>query len=330
MRRLAAVVVAMLCLAPTLVLAQLNVSIAAFDPGVPEDNSLHRDLQVFPKIREIESMFLPFVLRQVLVDSGNWGAVRVVPEADTASELLITGKIIHSDGEMLAVRLSAVDARGHEWTNQTYTTQSDFTDLYAGFLDDLQTARSGFDDNTLRNIVGTSLMRYSAELAPDAFDGYIEMQPDGTVKLLRLPAEGDPMLARIRRIRSVEYVMTDAIDQKFRELHEEVDSVYEIWRKYRRWYTNFKVEEAQRNEFSQTDAKSGTYEAIQQSYRNYRMDRLAAQEQDKWMVGFNNEMEPIIEKMEERIAEMNGWVEDGYVEWARILEELFEIESGLD
>jgi hypothetical protein len=34
--------------------------------------------------------------------------------------------------------------------------------------------------------------------------------------------------------------------------------------------------------------------------------------------------------MEERIAEMNGWVEDGYVEWARILDELFEIESGLD
>ena len=330
MRRLAAVAAAVLCLAPQFVMAQLNVSIATFDPGVPEDNSLHRDLQVFPKIREIESMFLPFVLRQVLVDSGDWGAVRVVPEADTASELLITGTIVHSDGETLAVQLSAVDARGHEWTNQTYTTQSDFDDLYAGFLDDLQTTRSGFDDRTLRNIVGTSLMRYSAELAPDAFDGYIEMQSDGTVKLLRLPADGDPMLARIQRIRSVEYVMTDAIDQKFRELHEEVDSVYAIWRKYRRWYTNFKVEEAQRNEFSKTDADRGTYEAIKQSYDNYRMDRLAAQEQDKLAVGFNNEMEPIIEKMEERIAEMNGWVEDGYVEWARILDELFEIESGLD
>lgn len=330
MRRLAAVATAMLCLAPQLVLAQLNVSIAAFDPGVPEDNSLHRDLQVFPKIREIESMFLPFVLRQTLVDSGDWGAVRVVPEADTASELLITGTIVHSDGETLAVELRAVDARGHEWTNDIYTTQSDFNDLYAGFLVDLQTARGGFDDKTLRNIVGTSLMRYSAELAPDAFDGYIEMQPDGSVKLLRLPAEGDPMLARIQRIRSVEYVMTDSIDQKFRELHEEVDSVYEIWRKYRRWYTNFKAEEAQRNQFSKTNADGGTYEAIKQSYDNYRMDRLAAQEQDKWTVGFNNEMEPIIEKMEERIAEMNGWVEDGYVEWARILDELFEIESGLD
>jgi hypothetical protein len=41
-------------------------------------------------------------------------------------------------------------------------------------------------------------------------------------------------------------------------------------------------------------------------------------------------MEPIIAQMEERIAEMNGWVEDGYMEWTRILGELFEIESGSD
>ena len=60
------------------------------------------------------------------------------------------------------------------------------------------------------------------------------------------------------------------------------------------------------------------------------MDRLAAQEQDKWIVGFNNEIEPVIERMDERIAEMSGWVEDGYLEWTRILGELFEIESGLD
>ena len=45
--------------------AQLNISISTFDPGIPEDYSLHRDLQVFPKIREIESMFLPFVLRHI-------------------------------------------------------------------------------------------------------------------------------------------------------------------------------------------------------------------------------------------------------------------------
>ena len=183
---------------------------------------------------------------------------------------------------------------------------------------------------TLSGIVDLSLMRYSAELVPDAFSGYFEQLPGGGYRLVRLPAEGDPMMARIHRVRSVEFVMTDAIDEKYRELHEEVDSVYEIWRKYRRWYADFKVQEAQRNELRESNATRGSYEQLRSVYDNYRMDRLAAQEQDKWIVGFNNETAPVIKRMDERIAEMNGWVEDGYLEWTRILGELFELESGLD
>lgn len=319
-----------LCLLPAFASAQLNVSIATFDPGVPEDYSLHRDLEIFPKIREIESMFLPFVLRQALVESGEWGAVRVVPDPDNAAELQISGVIGHSDGEDLAVTLRAIDARGHEWIQGTYTTEGHYDEIFDGFLADLRAVRSEFDDRTLRGIVGLSLMRYADALVPDAYDGYFEALPDGTYRLLRLPAETDPMMARVERVRSVEYVMTDAIDQKFRELHDEVDAVYEIWREYRGWYNNFRIEEAKRNEFARTSAERGSYEALRKAYDNYRLDRLAAQEQNKWIVGFNNEMAPIIEKMEERIAEMSAFVDEGYVEWTRILGELFEIEGGLE
>ena len=320
----------LLWLLPHAAIAELNISITIFDPGVPEDYSLHQDLDVFPKIREIESLFLPFVLRQALVDGGDWGAVRVVPEADPAAELLISGAIVHSDGEKLAVSLRAIDARGEEWIGATYYTEDHYEDLFRRFVIDLAGVRDSLDDRTLSGIVNLSLMRYSAELVPDAFGSYFEQTPEGGFRLLRLPADGDPMMARIHRVRSVEFVMTDAIDEKYRELHEEVDSVYEIWRKYRHWYANFQAEEAQRNELRESNAPKGSYEALRSVYDNYRMDRLAAQEQDKWIVGFNNEIEPVIESMDQRIAEMSGWVEDGYLQWTRILGELFEIESGLD
>lgn len=318
------------CAWPAVAMAELNISIATFDPGVPEDYSLHQDLDVFPKIREIESMYLPFVLRQALVDAGDWGAVRVVPRADESAELLVSGAIVHSDGEKLAVSLRAVDARGEQWLGATYFTEEHYEELFRRFARDLAGIRDSIDARTLSGIVDLSLMRYSAELVPDAFADYFEQTPEGGYRLVRLPADGDPMMARIHRVRSVEFVMTDAIDEKYRELHEEVDSVYEIWRKYRRWYTNFKAEEAQRNELRESDAPQGSYEALRSVYNNYRMDRLAAQEQDKWIVGFNNEIEPVIERMDERIVELNGWVEDGYLEWTRILSELFELESGLD
>ena len=97
---------------------------------------------------------------------------------------------------------------------------------------------------------------------------------------MRVTLSGDPMMARIYRVRSVEFVMTDAIDEKYRELHEEVDSVYELWREYRRWYANFRAEEALRNEFRESSAAPGSYEQLRSIYDNYRMDRLAAQERD--------------------------------------------------
>jgi len=46
-------------------------------------------------------------------------------------------------------------------------------------------------------------------------------------------------------------------------------------------------------------------------------------------VAFNNEVGPKIAAMEGRVAEMDGWVEEHYSEWRRLLEELFEVETGL-
>lgn len=124
--------------------------------------------------------------------------------------------------------------------------------------------------------------------------------------------------------------MTDAIDEKFRELYAEIETVYNVWREYRQWYYDFVAKEAQRNALRQTDHADGSYEAMRQAYDNYRIDRLAAQEQEKWIVGFDNEVGPKIASIETRVAELNGWVEDGYLEWRRILKELFEIEVGID
>lgn len=307
--------------------AGLNVSIAIFDPGVPEDRSLHRDLAVFPKIRQVESLFLPFVLRDALVTTGDWGAVRVIPEPDPAAELSVSGTIAHSDGGSLDLHIRAVDASGREWIDQRYASVDGYELLCQDIARDLLHVRRILDDKALETIVNISLMRYASVLAPDPFEGYVEAQDDGIYRLVRLPAESDPMMARIHRIRGVEYVMTDAVDEKFRELHTEIESVYDVWREYRRWYHDFVAREAERNAMRGSNYPSGSYEALRRAYDDYRMDRLAAQEQEKWIVGFDNEVGPTIERIEARVAELTGWVEDGYLEWSRILEELFDIET---
>jgi hypothetical protein len=310
-------------------LTQLNISIAMFDPGIPEDRSTHRDQQIFPRVRKIESLYLPFVLRDVLSKQRQWGAIRVVPDSDIAAELLVHGTIVRSDGDVLGLHLRAIDARGYVWIDQTYSGSTQNQDLYTDFAASLLAARNMLDDKALKNIVETSLLRYAQQLAPAAFDEYLQQNADDTFSIRRLPASNDPMVERIERIRGVEYVFTDAVDAKFRELSADVATVYELWREYRRKYTQFQRDESLRVRTSKSDAERGSYEGILERYEQYKWDRQAAEEQEKWAVGFENEMGPTITAIEERVAELEGWVEERYAEWQRILAELFELETEL-
>jgi hypothetical protein len=322
--------------------AALNVTIAVFDPGLPEDEGLYRDLQIFPRIRSIESMFLPFVLRETLAATGEWGAVRVVPAADPAAELLVSGRIVHSDGDTLQLAVRAVDASGRVWVDRVFDgavvdaysprngavpvpAQQQIFDAIAA---QLVVARGKLTEGQLSAVVDISMLRYAAQLAPSAFGNYLHTTDDGLIVLDRLPARDDPMLARIDRLRRTEYVITDAVDAKFRELHAEIASVYDVWREYRRKAIGYRADDAKLASDPRSIGERGSYEALKSVYDNYKSDRIIDQELDRLAVAFNNEVGPTITAMEERVAELRGWVDERYVEWNRILEELFEVETG--
>jgi hypothetical protein len=323
--------------------AALNVSIAVFDPGVPDDPALHRDLKIFPRIREVEARFLPFILRETLVASGEWGAVRVVTGADVAAEVGLSGAIIRSDGERLEIRVRAVDATGRQWFDEVFGSsvvraeregdpgaEPGSSAIYGDIEARLREARDRLDGRALGRIVETSLLRYATELAPSAFGQYLAEDGNGKFSIRRLPARNDPMLDRIERIRLTEYVITDSVDAKFRELHEEIASTYALWREYRRKSLEYDRQNARRAEDTRSDAPRGSYEAIKNLYDNYKWDRVTAQEQDRLAIAFDNEVGPVVGAMELRIAELEAWVDAKYSEWHRLLEELFDAETELN
>ena len=301
----------------------LDVSIVRFDPGIPTDQSLHRELQVFPRIREIEAKLLPFVLRETLVESGEWGAVRVVPEADPAAEVLVSGLILRSDGDVLDVAIHAIEDDPEE---EGRTGEQAFRQLYEDIAGALLEKRNGLDDKTLRTIADLSLLRYAAELAPSAFGDYFEAAKDGRFELRRLPAGDDPMLQRIDRIRHTEYVITDTVDAKYRELNAAIDRTYRVWRSYRRKFVEYQAQNAARAA-RKVDAPRGSYEALKAQYDTYKWDRITAQEQYKAAAAFDTEVGPTVDAMEVRVAELEAWVDARYLEWRRLLEALFEVET---
>jgi hypothetical protein len=102
----------------------LNVTIPVFDPGIPDDPSVFRDQQVFPRIRQIEAKLMPFLLRETLVESEQWGAVRVTTKSEPAAELQLLGTIVRSDGEWLHLRIRALDAAGYTWFDKVFSSQA--------------------------------------------------------------------------------------------------------------------------------------------------------------------------------------------------------------
>ena len=334
--------------APTLVAATndgtaLNVTIPVFDPGIPDDPSVFREQQVFPRIREIEAKLMPFLLREALVESQQWGAVRVAMEPDEAAELQLFGTIVHSDGDRLDLRIRAVDATGHTWIDKIVSGQAneepverqvdagtpEFKGIYIEIAIELAAVRDRIGDAAVSNIKGTSLMRYASELAPSAFDGYLEQADDGTVRLLRLPARSDPMLVRIETIRNTEFLITDTVDAKFKEFNADLARTYRVWREYRRKYGDYEAWNVRFAEDGPDEAGRGSWESIKHLYDAYKYDRVTAQERDRLAVAFNSEVAATVDTMETRIAELTLWVERGSLEWNSLLEELYELETNL-
>ena len=135
------------------------------------------------------------------------------------------------------------------------------------------------------------------------------------------------MIERIALVRETEYVITDAMDTRFRELSAEIASVYDIWREFRRKTLQYAKEDLRRAQATADDGEPGSYESLKNAYDNYRFHRITEQEQDRLAVAFYTEVGPRIEAMETRVDEMQDWVDAKYDEWRRILEEFFELET---
>ncbi|MEM7001305.1 MAG: hypothetical protein AAF529_10995 [Pseudomonadota bacterium] len=56
-------------------------------------------------------------------------------------------------------------------------------------------------------------------------------QFSGTFQLLRLPADDDPMLERVRKIREREYLFIDTLEEYYTNFYRQMFPVYQGWRK---------------------------------------------------------------------------------------------------
>ena len=222
----------------------LDVGISVFDPNIPEDYDEQIEKLIQPDIRRAEANYMPYFMKSMLQSTGNWGAVRVVPRPTHAVDVIVTGLISHSDGESLELELTAIDATGKVWFKRKYKTLASkyaysndipntidpFQTIYKRFTNDMLAYRKKLTSDEILRIRRTAEMRFARSFSPDAFSDYV-VQKSGRATLVRLPAEDDPMLIRIRKIREREYLFIDTLDEYYENFRRQVHPPYHEWRK---------------------------------------------------------------------------------------------------
>ena len=348
----------------------LDVGVGIFDANVPATEKDQKAADIDPDVRAAEARYMPVLLAKTLQDTGYWGQVRVVPRGLADFDLQGAGKILVSNGEQLKLAITATDATGHEWLSKTYrgepdtrsyktgasTTRDPFQNLYVQIADDLGAIRAKLKPADFSRIRDVARLRFDSELAPFAYQGYLQRQKDGTYRVLRLPAEDSPLDQRLQQVRERDYALLDTLDDQYQLSADKISDSYVNWRRSNyselEQETELKHSAAMRMLLgaaavvggiaaaSSSNSSSATQiagalgvgagiEAFKSGMGQRAEAKAHAESLKQQTESFSAEVAPLNIDVEGKVVELKGTGEQQFMEWRRLLKELYQNETGL-
>jgi hypothetical protein len=356
----------------------LDVGIRVFDPGIPKtlenDEEALAKKRIYPDLRRAEARYMPTLLRQTLEETAQWGAVRVIPNSADFVDVIVTGQLVDSNGGFLSIDITAVDAAGRVWikdkrysslvdlgaykTTAALKARDPFQNVYSEVANDLVVARDKLTSLDRENIRKVASLKFAADLAPDAMSGMTTVDKNGIVQVARLPADGDPTLGRIERIRERDTAVVDTVNDYYASFAENMDDSYDSWRQ-----TSFsELEKEMRarssartrtvlgaaaliaaifapnscntydscriNNAARTAGTMGGIAAVLSGIKKYADARVHADALKELTQSFQAEVAPQVVEVEGHTLRLTGTAEDQYREWRKLLKQLYLEETG--
>ena len=345
----------------------LDVGIVTFDPGL-DDYDEGDDDRIYPEVRKAESLYMPGLLSTAMQESGAWGAVRVVPDGSQITDLLVEGKILHSDGEELELEITATDSRGYVWLEKKYTgfasryayrvtTRSaydPFQAVYNTIANDLLEQQEKLQAKDRENVRLVTELRFARSFSENAFDGYLQKNRKGKYLVMRLPAENDPMLARVRQIRERDRMFVDTLQEYYGNFDQQMTGPYEEWRKlsYEEAVAlrEIKAESTRRliagtlavvagiagasSGDSSVTRAAGNVAIIGGGYllksglEKRNEAQIHVQALEELGMSLEAEITPQVIEVEDRTVTLSGNVEEQYNQWREVLADIYQTEIG--
>ncbi len=344
----------------------LDLAIPVFDPGIEDDES--NDVPIYPELRKAEAAYMSLRLTEALQETGAWAAVRVVPNSDTITDLTVDGKILHSDGERLNLKIRVTDSRNQIWLNKNYETRvslyayeastrsqyDPFQAVYNNIANDLTSILTALPEKDRTDIRKITELTFAQSFSPDAFGGHLQETSSGSIKMIRLPAENDPMLERVRTVRERDFIYVDTLQDYYSNFSQDMHEGYQQWRNENLDAT-LALREQQREYRARLIAGGLSVAAgLAASTSDDRNTRIAGatavmgggylvksglelRNQAQVHIGRLEEMglmldakiTPRLIQLEDKTTLLTGTVEEQYAQWRQILAEIYRAETAI-
>lgn len=346
----------------------LDVGIHVFDTAQPDPDAA-AETGTQPKIMEAEARYVPFHLKNTLQATGQWGAVRVVPERAEEVDVGVYGTLLESNGETLRVAIKVIDATGRVWFSNEYVAEADeksyrvaekkhrdpYQDLYNRVANDMLAYRKQLGSKELSAIRQVALLKFARSIAPHSFGDYLQQDDDGFFRVRKLPADNDPMFERVNRIRGREYMFIDTVNLYYANLYDDMKQPYEQWRRSslqeitqkralerKAWqrrllgiaaFVGGVVVGANSNSSAGAATSSvmvvGGYELFRSGQQIANDAKVHEAALKELGESFKGDVAPMVTEVEGREVKLTGSVDAQYAEWRKTLRDLFSKETGL-
>ena len=346
----------------------LDVGIQVFESDKITEKQA-KDEHTSPEVRKAENHFIPYHLKNTLQQSSYWGAVRVLPTEIESIDVLVKGKILESNGAHLALQIEVVDSTGKRWFGKKYESQATsefysgnrmgekdaYQDLYNAISNDMAAYLIKLPPDEIKKIRTISKLKFAADFAPSAYNGYLAKDKKNIITVNRLPADEDSIMIRLLKIRERENMYVDTLNRYYEEYYSEMWSPYENWRKLN--YDEIKaIKKIKRDAtirklagallvagavaLSAGDAKNtGALQVgmilvggqvIVQGFNITKEAEIHSAAIKELGESFGSEMRPIVMEFEGQQYKLTGSAEEQFKHWRELLKQIYLKETGFD
>ena len=221
----------------------LDINIVEFNPGINSDPKKNEIAGIWPELRRSESRIFADKLKKSFENTNKFGDVNIVSSNKFLSDVVVTGKILESNGEDLILQVSATDSTGKKFikdkkyshrTNEYFfrdlrnKDKDPFDPVYDSITLDVMKYLQNEDLDKIQKITE---LRFANDLNSDYFKDSLTKNRRNTYDLNFIPDESDPTYIKAKNVKIQDNIFKREMQDTYSVFLDSLDEGYVEWRK---------------------------------------------------------------------------------------------------